>query len=240
MRTFEAVSPQQPGLYLHAAWKVLKNPYLRRFDPELRLHYTIAIIDHNSLLQGNSACLCDDNSEQNYRTSQFIFIIIIYPLTAKVVGVPQMISQPVSSIFLCSPLPSRTWRTPGLSIPWCCLPTSSSVCLVFFPHFTVLRKMVLARPDERKTRPYHCTTTTSQLETSKEGELTLPVGAIRHGYRSTLKFTSCMTEQRAGRGMGKGESVPPLPTFMLTRHASHCLLQVTGGGWRSQAACRSR
>ena len=24
-------------------------------------------------------------------------------------------------------------RTPGLSIPWCCLPTSSSVCLVFFP-----------------------------------------------------------------------------------------------------------
>ena len=31
------------------------------------------------------------------------------------------------------PLPSGTWRTPGLSIPWCCLPTSSSVCLVFFP-----------------------------------------------------------------------------------------------------------
>ena len=35
--------------------------------------------------------------------------------------------------FPCSPLPSWTWRTPGLSIPWCCLPTSSSVCLVFFP-----------------------------------------------------------------------------------------------------------
>ena len=34
--------------------------------------------------------------------------------------------------FLCSPLPSGTWRTPGLSIPWCCFPTSSSVCLVFF------------------------------------------------------------------------------------------------------------
>ena len=44
-----------------------------------------------------------------------------------------MISQPVSSIFLCSPLPSGTWRTPGLSIPWYCLPTSSSLCLVFFP-----------------------------------------------------------------------------------------------------------
>ena len=62
-----------------------------------------------------------------------ITIIIIYPLTARVVGAPQMISQPVSSIFSCSPLPSWIWRTPGLSIPCCCLPTSSSVCLVFFP-----------------------------------------------------------------------------------------------------------
>ena len=44
-----------------------------------------------------------------------------------------MIPQPVSSTFPCSPLLSGTWRTPGLSIPWCCLPTSSSVCLVFFP-----------------------------------------------------------------------------------------------------------
>ena len=58
---------------------------------------------------------------------------LIYPLTARVVGVPQMISQPVSSIFPCFLLPSGTWRTPGLSIPCCCLPTSSSVCLVFFP-----------------------------------------------------------------------------------------------------------
>ena len=38
-----------------------------------------------------------------------------------------MISQPVSSIFLCSPLPSATWRTPGLSIPWCYLPTTSAL-----------------------------------------------------------------------------------------------------------------
>ena len=35
--------------------------------------------------------------------------------------------------FLCSPLPFGTCRTPGLSILWCYLPTSSSVCLVFFP-----------------------------------------------------------------------------------------------------------
>ena len=44
-----------------------------------------------------------------------------------------MISQPVSSIFPCSPLASGTWRIPGLSIPWSCLPTISSVCLLFFP-----------------------------------------------------------------------------------------------------------
>ena len=43
-------------------------------------------------------------------------------------GTTEMTSQPVLSIFL----PSRTWRTLGLSI-LCCLPTSSSVCLVFFP-----------------------------------------------------------------------------------------------------------
>ena len=45
-----------------------------------------------------------------------------YPLTTGVVGAPQMTSQPVYSICLCSPLPSWTWRTPGLSISfgvWC-------------------------------------------------------------------------------------------------------------------------
>ena len=69
--------------------------------------------------------------------SDFFFlsfiIIIINSLTARVVGAPQMILQPVFSIFPCSPLPSWTCRTPGLSIPWCRLPTSSFVRLVFFP-----------------------------------------------------------------------------------------------------------
>ena len=46
-----------------------------------------------------------------------IIIIIINPLTATVFGAPQMILQPFFSIFPCSPLPSRTCRTPGLSIP---------------------------------------------------------------------------------------------------------------------------
>ena len=44
-------------------------------------------------------------------------IIIINPLTVRVVGAPQMILPPVFSIFPCSPLPSGTCRTPGLSIP---------------------------------------------------------------------------------------------------------------------------
>ena len=47
-----------------------------------------------------------------------------YPLTARVIGAPQMTSQPVSSTFPCSPPPSGTLRTPGLSIPSYCLSTS--------------------------------------------------------------------------------------------------------------------
>ena len=85
----------------------------------------------------------------------YIIIIIIYALTMRVVGAPQMISQPVSSIFPCSPLPSGTWQTPGLSIPRCCLPTSSFVCLVFFP-----LSLCLARwfwPDLMNGRHVHTT-----------------------------------------------------------------------------------
>ena len=85
-----------------------------------------------------------------------VVITIIYPFTVRILGAPQMTSQPISSIFPCSPLPSGTWRTPGLCIPWCCLPTSFSVCLVFFSPFTVPCKMVLARPDKQETWPYHC------------------------------------------------------------------------------------
>ena len=44
----------------------------------------------------------------------FFFNYFIYPLTARVVGASQTTSQPVSSLFLCSPLPSGSWRTPGL------------------------------------------------------------------------------------------------------------------------------
>ena len=62
-----------------------------------------------------------------------LFSPFISLLTVRVVWAPQMILQPVISIFHCSPPPSWTWQTPGLSNPRCCLPTSSSVCLVFSP-----------------------------------------------------------------------------------------------------------
>ena len=78
-------------------------------------------------------CMDGVLSTQGKSSPWIIIIIVIYPLTTRVIGAPQMILQPVCSIFPCSPLPTRVWWTPGLSIPWCCLPTSSSVCLVFFP-----------------------------------------------------------------------------------------------------------
>ena len=93
-----------------------------------------------------------------------IIIIIIYSLTARVVRAPQMISQPVFSVFPCSPLPSGTCRTPGLSIPWRCLPTSSSVCLVFFP-----LSLFLARwfwPDLMNGRRDHTSTVCVSLWSS--------------------------------------------------------------------------
>ena len=84
-----------------------------------------------------------------------IIIIVINHLTTRVVGATQMTSQPVSSIFPCSPLPPGTLRTPSLAIPSCCLPTSSSVCLVFFP-----LSLCLARwfwPDLMNGRHVHTT-----------------------------------------------------------------------------------
>ena len=85
-----------------------------------------------------------------------IIIIIIYSLTARVVGAPQMISQPVSSILPCSQLPSRTWRTPGLSIPWCCPPTFYSVCLVVFPLSLCLARWFWSDLMNGKTWTYYC------------------------------------------------------------------------------------
>ena len=78
---------------------------------------------------------------------------LIYPLTARVVGAPQMISQPVSSISPCSPLHS-TGELQACPFPGVVFPPLPLPCLL--PPFTVPCKMVLARPDERETSPYHC------------------------------------------------------------------------------------
>ena len=50
---------------------------------------------------------------------------------------------------------SRTSRPPGLSIPWCCLPTSSSVCLVFYPLLLCLARWFW--PDLMNGRHDHTT-----------------------------------------------------------------------------------
>ena len=53
---------------------------------------------------------------------------LTYPLSVRIVGAPQMISQPVSSILLCSPLPSGTRWTPGpVSYTHLTLPTRRTV-----------------------------------------------------------------------------------------------------------------
>ena len=84
-----------------------------------------------------------------------MLIIIIYPVTTKVVGAPQIILQPVSSIFPCSPLPSDLAN----SRPVHSLLLSSHLFLCppcLLPPVTVPCKMLLARPDELETWPYHC------------------------------------------------------------------------------------
>ena len=80
-----------------------------------------------------------------------IIIIIINPLNARVVWAPQMILQPVFSIF--SLFSSALWDLPN-SRPVHSLMLSSHLFLCppcLLPRFTVPCKMVLARPDERET-----------------------------------------------------------------------------------------
>ena len=73
----------------------------------------------------------------------------------------KMTSQPVSSIFLCSPLPSWTRQTPVLPISWCCLSSFFSVCLVFFPLPLCLARQVW--PDLMNGRHVHTTPVCTSL-----------------------------------------------------------------------------
>ena len=119
----------------------------------------------------------DQNKGTDFILKELDFIIIIIsPLTARVVWAPQTILQPVFSFFPCSPLPSGICRTPGLYIPWYCLPTSSSVWLVFFP-----LSLCLARwfwPDLMNGRHDHTTAIrVSLLSSGGLRSVQLPAGS---------------------------------------------------------------
>ena len=84
-----------------------------------------------------------------------IIIIIISPLTARVVGAPWWFCNRFSPFFpvLNCPLGLAELR------PVHSLMLSSHLFLCppcLLPPFTVPCKMILARPDERETWPYHC------------------------------------------------------------------------------------
>ena len=73
-------------------------------------------------------------------------------------GTPDDFTTSFLHFFLFSPLPCETWRTPGLSSPWCCLP------IVLCP-FTVPFKMVW--PDLMNGRHNHTTVVCVSLQCSE-------------------------------------------------------------------------
>ena len=107
-----------------------------------------------------------------------------------IVAAPQMISQPVSSTFPCSPSLSGTWRTPGMSIPRCCLPTSSSVYLVFFPLSLCLAKWFW--PDLMNGRHDH-TTVNLRLFTMVRRSSCGPIACLILAWTSSLVTWSLYT-----------------------------------------------
>ena len=85
------------------------------------------------------------------------FSHLIYPLTTRVVGAPQMISQSVSSISPHSPLPSETWLRFERCVHSLMMSSHLFFCLpCLLPPFTVPCKTVLARPDNQETCPCRC------------------------------------------------------------------------------------
>ena len=98
-----------------------------------------------------------ENSIHSPQHCVWVFIIIIInPLTARFVGAPQMILQPVFSIFLL--FSTALWDlTNSRPVHFLMLSSHLFLCLpCLLPDFTVPCKMVLARPDGRETWPYHC------------------------------------------------------------------------------------
>ena len=113
---------------------MVKSPVIRSFQFFIRI------------ITAEQRHFCTLNEKR--RSGNFISFHIIYPLTVRVLGAPQMISQPVSSF----------WDSEN-SRPVHSLMLSSHLFLslsCLLPPFTVPCNMVLARPDERETWPYHC------------------------------------------------------------------------------------
>ena len=77
-------------------------------------------------------------------------LIIIYPLTARVVGAPQMILQPVSFIFPVLHYPLGLAELQACPFPDVVFPPLSLSALSSSPFHCALQD-VLAGPDERET-----------------------------------------------------------------------------------------
>ena len=129
-----------------------------------------------------------------------------------------MISQPVFSIFPCSPLPSGTCRTPGLSIPCCCLPTSSSVCLVFFPLSLCLAKCFW--PDLMNVRHDHTTAVCVSLRWSGGLRVVMGSGSGKHWLNECDDAVMCCSTDGILchiRGLTTTQCLlpPPLHSFIM-------------------------
>ena len=132
-------------------------------------------LTHQAMTTSNRT-IPDRSPSGSTRTEPSI-IIIINLLTARVVAVPQMILQPVFSIFPCSPMPSGTWRTPGHSLMlsshlFLCLP-----CLL--SPFTVPCKMVW--PDLMNGKHDHTTAVCVFLRSSGDLHVVLLPAGFWHG-----------------------------------------------------------
>ena len=101
-------------------------------------------------------CHNRQNRDQGWRCFSIpVIIIIICPLTARVIGT----TDDFATSFLHFSLFSIALRDIAYSRPVHSVMLSSHLflfCLVFFSPFTVPCKKVLARLDERETCPYHC------------------------------------------------------------------------------------
>ena len=132
---------------------------------------------------------CGDVSVNNLITTlifEFTFTFT-YPLIAVVIGALEVTPQPAYSIFPCSPLSSGTWRILCLSIPWCYLPTSFPVHLVFFPLSLCLAWWLW--PDLMNRRYIHTTSVCISLWSSGGHRVVqLPAGSW-HGLSSLVTWS---------------------------------------------------